>query len=120
MRRLIGGLFAAAVMVVAVVPGVSHAQGADKIMKATGVVSAVSPGSISVKVKAEDMKFTIDKETSVTAKGATHKSLAMQSDGKATVLTDFVKTGDTVTIAYHDMGAMKHAAAINVSNASPK
>ena len=44
----------------------------------------------------------------------------MQADGKSTVLTDFVKTGDTVTIAYHDMGAMKHAAAINVSSASPK
>ena len=67
-RRLIGGLFAAAVMVVAVVPGVSHAQGADKVMKATGVVSAVTPGSISVKVKAEDVKFTVDKDTSVMGK----------------------------------------------------
>jgi hypothetical protein len=120
MRRLIGGLFAAAVMVVAVVPGISHAQGAGKTMNATGVVSAVAPSSIAVKVKTEDMKFTVDKDTTVTAKGATHKSLAMKADGKATVLTDFVKAGDTVTIAYHDMGAMKHAATINVTNAAPK
>jgi len=35
-------------------------------------------------------------------------------------LTDFVKTGDTVTIAYHDMGNMKHAATINVLTAPPK
>jgi len=54
------------------------------------------------------------------AKGATHKSLAMKADGKSTMLTDFVKTGDTVTIAYHDMGNMKHAATINVLTAPPK
>jgi hypothetical protein len=120
MRRLIGGLFAAAVMVVAVVPAVSHAQSAGKTMNATGVVSAVTPSSIAVKVKAEDVKFTVDKDTTVTAKGATHKSLAMKADGKATVLTDFVKAGDTVTIAYHDMGTMKHAATINVTSAALK
>ena len=49
----------------------------------------------------------IDKDTSVTAKGATHKSLALKQDGKSTVLTDFVKTGDTVTVDYHDMCSRK-------------
>ena len=120
MRRLIGGLFAAAVLVVAGAQGGLFAQGAGKTMNATGVVSAVTPASIAIKVKAEEVKFTVDKDTSVTAKGATHKSLAMKADGKATVLTDFVKAGDTVTIAYHDMGSMKHAATINVTNAPPK
>jgi hypothetical protein len=119
MRRLIGGLFAAAVLVVAAVPGGLLAQG-GKTMNTTGVVSAVTPGSIAIKVKAEEMKFVVDKDTAVMAKGATHKSLAMKADGKSTMLTDFVKTGDTVTIAYHDMGNMKHAATINVLTAPPK
>lgn len=120
MRRLIGGLFAAAVMVVAVVPGSLFAQGSAKTMNARGVVSAVTPSSIAIKDKAEELKFVVDKDTSVMAKGATHKSLAMKADGKSTMLTDFVKAGDTVTIAYHDMGTMKHAATINVLSPTAK
>jgi hypothetical protein len=119
MRRLIGGLFAAAVIVVAGVPGGLFAQGSGKTMNTTGVVSAVTPSSIAIKVKAEEMKFVVDKDTAVLAKGATHKSLAMKADGKSTLLTDFVKTGDTVVIEYHDMGSMKHAATINVKVAPP-
>jgi hypothetical protein len=120
MRRLIGGLFAAAVIVVAGVQGGLIAQGSGKTMNTSGVVSAVTPSSIAIKVKAEEMKFVVDKDTTVLAKGATHKSLAMKADGKATVLTDFVKAGDTVTIDYHEMGAMKHAATINVKISAPK
>jgi hypothetical protein len=44
----------------------------------------------------------------------------MKADGKSTMLTDFVKAGDTVTIAYHDMGTMKHAATINVLSPTAK
>lgn len=119
MSRLIGGLLAAA-LVVAGVPGHLFAQGAGKTMNITGVVSAVSPSSIAIKDKGQESKYTVDKDTSVFAKGATHKSLAMKADGKSTTLTDFVKVGDSVTIEYHDMGSMKHAATINVRNAQPK
>jgi hypothetical protein len=119
MTRLIGFLVVAIAIVA--VPAVAGAgQGADKTMNATGTVSAVSPDSLTVKGKADTWTFMIDKATSVTAKGATHKSLALKADGKATVLTDFVKTGDTVMVAYHDMGAMKHAATINVTMAAVK
>jgi hypothetical protein len=117
MRRLIGVL--AVALTIAAVPSFASAQEA-KTMNAQGTVSAVSPESITVKGKADTMTFMIDKDTSVTAKGATHKSLALKSDGKATVLTDFVKMGDTVTVAYHDMGSMKHASRINVTVASAK
>jgi len=118
MTRLIGGLLAAA-MVVGSVPVSLLAQGSGKTMNTTGVVSAVTPSSISIKGK-EEMRFAVDKDTAVLAKGATHKSLAMKADGKSTVLTDFVKVGDTVVIDYHDMGSMKHAATINVKVAPPK
>jgi len=119
MTRLIGGLLAAA-LVVGSVPGKVFAQGSGKTMNATGVVSAVAPASIAIKDKGQESKFVVDKDTSVLAKGATHKSLALKADGKSTMLTDFVKVGDTVTIEYHDMGSMKHAATINVRNAQPK
>ena len=95
------------------VPPTVHAQG--KTMNASGTVSAVTPSSMTVKGKTEEWTFTIDKDTSVTAKGATHKSLALKADGKATVLTDFIKSGDTVNVSYHDMGNMKHASTINVT-----
>ena len=118
MRRLVGVVAALAMLAV---PAMALAgQGEGKTMNATGTVSAVAPDSLTVKGKTDTWTFTIDKGTSVTAKGATHKSLALKADGKATVLTDFVKTGDTVTVAYHDMGAMKHAATINVTAMAAK
>ena len=115
MRRLVGVL--AVALAIAAMPSFASAQ-EGKTMNAQGTVSAVSPESITVKGKADTMTFMIDKDTSVTAKGATHKSLALKADGKATVLTDFVKMGDTVTVAYHDMGSMKHASRINVTAAA--
>jgi len=118
MRRLVGVLTAVAMLAIA---GTAIAgQGATKTMNAMGTVSAVTTDSVTVKTKTEEMKFTIDKSTTVTAKGATHKSLALKADGKSTVLTDFVKAGDTVNISYHDMGNMKHAATINVTMAAVK
>ena len=115
MRRLVGIL--AVAVAIAAVPSFASAQEA-KTMNAQGTVSAVAPDTITVMGKTETWTFMIDKDTSVTAKGATHKSLALKADGKATVLTDFVKTGDTVTVAYHDMGSMKHASRINVTAAA--
>ena len=115
MRRLVGVL--AVALAIAAAPSFVSAQAA-KTMNTRGTVSAVSPESLSVKSGAETLTFMIDKDTSVTAKGATHKSLALKADGKSTVLTDFVKTGDTVTVDYHDMGSMKHASRINVTTAA--
>jgi hypothetical protein len=81
-----------------------------------GTVSAVSMDTLTVKGgKSETWTFTIDKTTSVIAKGATHKSLELKAEGKAQKLTEFVKVGDQVTVSYHDMGATKHAATIRVT-----
>jgi len=120
MRRLVGVL--AVALAIAAVPSFASAQGASaKTMNTKGTVSAVAPDSLTVKgAGAETMTFMIDKDTSVTAKGATHKSLALKADGKSTLLTDFVKTGDSVTIEYRDMGSMKHASRINVTSAAAK
>jgi hypothetical protein len=108
---------------IAAMPSFASAQGASaKTMNATGTVSAVALDSLTVKGGGADTwTFMIDKDTSVTAKGATHKTLALKQDGKSPVLTDFVHMGDKVTVRYHDMGSMKHAAQINVTSpAAPK
>jgi hypothetical protein len=122
MRHLFGVL-ALALAVVAAAPAPQAAQ-ADKMktMNATGTVSAVTPASLTVKGKnaTDQWTFTIDKDTTVTARGATHKSLALQAESKASVLTEFVKVGDSVTVSYHDMGSTKHAATINVTTQVPK
>jgi uncharacterized cupredoxin-like copper-binding protein len=120
MRRLFGVLLAAAVLVAAA-PGLAHAgQAAAKLLNALGSVSAVSPTSMTVKSGSNEWVFTIDKDTSVTAKGGTHKSLALKADGKSPMLTDFIKVGDGVTVSYHEMGSMKHAASISLRAPSPK
>ena len=113
MTRLIRLL--AAVTVAAALPPFVQAQAA-KTMSARGTVSAVTATSLSVKGSAADQwTFMIDKDTSVTARGATHKSLALTAENKAQTLTEFVKVGDTVSVSYHDMGTMKHAASITVT-----
>jgi hypothetical protein len=125
-RRLVGVLVGTLALVAA--PALAYAQGtggtksgekaaaAPKTQNTQGAVTAVAPDSITVKAKSGEMTFTIDKTTTVTAKGATHKSLALKADGKSTMLTDFVKVGDQVTVAYHDMGTSKHAASIRVTS----
>ena len=118
MKRLLGVLTVA--LAIAAVPFMASAQTAAKTINAQGTVSAVSTDSLTVKGKTETWTFMIDKETAVTAKGATHKSLALKADGKSIALTDFVKIGDGVSVVYHDMGSMKHAQRINVTVAAPK
>jgi hypothetical protein len=90
-------------------------QDAGKTINAMGTVSAVTVDSLTVKGKTDTWTFTIDKDTTVTAKGATHKSLELKAEGKAQKLTEFVKVGDSVTVGYHDQGAKKHAATIRVT-----
>jgi hypothetical protein len=125
MRRLFGVLAVAAA--IAAAPAVAAGQATKtqtppkpaaptpKALSASGSVTKVSGDSITVKGKTAEWTFTVDKETSVTAKGATHKNLALKAENKLPMLTDFVKNGDTVTVSYHDMGATKHAAVIRVT-----
>lgn len=121
MTRLFGVLIVALVMVavpamaLAEQAGDTKAAPAQKTINAQGTVTAVAPASLSVKGKNGDWTFTIDNTTTVTAKGATHKTLELKAEGKKPKLTDFVKVGDTVTVNYHDMGATKHAATIRVT-----
>jgi hypothetical protein len=115
MTRLVGILVVACALAL---PLAARAEPQGKTLNAMGTVSAVTVDSMTVKGKTDTWTFTIDKDTTVTAKGATHKSLELKAEGKAQKLTEFVKVGDTVTVGYHDQGAKKHAATIRVTAAA--
>jgi hypothetical protein len=108
-------VFVASLAILAL-PAITLADQAEKkVTTVMGTVTEVAPDSLTVKGKTESWKFTIDKETSVTAKGATTKTLELKREGKGTKLTDFVKAGDQVTVGYHEVGAAKHASNIRVT-----
>jgi hypothetical protein len=89
-----------------------------KTIEVAGTVTAVAADSLTVKGKPEAAwTFTIDKDTTVTVKGATNKNLELKAAGKAPKLTDYVKVGNYVTVSYHEKGAIKHATAIRVTAA---
>ena len=120
MTRLIGSLAVALALValpiaVRAEQAAAAAQAKPKTLNAMGTVTAVAMDSLTVKNKTESWTFTIDKDTTVNAKGATHKTLELKKEGKAAKLTEFVKVGDAVTVSYHDLGATKHASLIRVT-----
>jgi len=80
---------------------------------ARGTVTAMAGDSVTVKVKSQDMKFTVDDKTEVIAPGGSHKTAAAQNSGAAgPKLGDVIKTGQDVEVQYHDMGGTMHAASI--------
>src|SRR5437660_366021 len=87
---------------------------AGKTLSAMGKVTAVAADSVTVKGKDAEWTFSVDKGTTVVARGGSHKMAAMKADKKPTMVTDFVSVGDDVSVKYHDMGTMKHAATITV------
>ena len=114
-----------AVLLVISVPAIVRAdrhgattQDKGKTIDAMGVVSAVALESLTVKGKAAEWTFTVDKETTVVVKGATRKNLELKAEGKSPRLTDFVSVKDEVTVSYHDLGATKHAATIRVTRSA--
>jgi|SRR3954452_13653451 hypothetical protein len=127
MKRVLGAFIGA--LLVSALPAFAQAdkpaakadtaKSSAKTMTATGTVSAVTADSMTVKAKEGEMTFVVDGATKVEARGASHKTASMKDDKKPTMVTDFVKTGDTVTVKYHDMGDKKHAANVQVRSSAP-
>ena len=113
MKRLIA-MFGCAVLLAAAPPA-AMAQ-ATKTVK--GSVTAVGSDSITVKVAGKDMTFGVDATTRVVTPGGSTKARAAREEGKkGPVLTDVVKTGQAVSVDYHEQGM--HAAAIRTVAAVP-
>jgi hypothetical protein len=80
---------------------VALAQPNTQTNKARGTVSALGTDSVTVKVRDQDMKFTVTPTTVVEARGAGTKDRAAEAVGKAgPKLTEVVKTGEAVEVSY--------------------
>jgi len=91
-----------------------EAAAKPKGMTATGVVSAVTGSSLTVKEKTGDATFSVDNKTVVSGTGlGTAGRKLMEAGGKPT-LGDFVKDGDTVTVTYHESGETKTASTVRI------
>ena len=90
-----------------------------KVLSASGVVSAVTDTSVTVKGKTAEWTFAVDKDTKLVAPGASRKTGELKSAEKPRIISEFIKVGDTVAVKYHDMGDSKHAADIRVTKPAP-
>jgi hypothetical protein len=112
-------MHAETVRVIASVPPPAPAPKADaapqpKAMTATGVVSAVSGNTLTIKEKTGDASFTVDNKTVVSGKGFGTAGRKLEDAGGKPTLGEFVKEGDTVTVTYHEDGGAKKAANVRV------
>jgi Ni/Co efflux regulator RcnB len=114
MKRVLSFVVAAAF---ALVPLTAAAADSKKTKTAAGTVTAVTDTSVSVKSGTNEMKFSVDKDTKLTARGGSTKMAAAKKEGKTGLMvTDIVGVGDKVTVKYHEMeGGMLHAASIRVN-----
>ena len=107
--------FAAALLVVGLV-AVAPLRAADDTKTAKGTVKTVSADSLVVTDSAaKDWTFAVDAKTKVVASGGSHKTADTKAMGKTPMITDLVKEGTKVTVKYHDMGTMMHAAEVRVN-----
>ena len=87
---------------------------------ARGTVTAVAADSITVKVGATDMKFSVDSKTNVEAIGAGTKTRQAQAAGSpGPKLTDVVKVGQPVAVSYTESGGSSHATRIRAISSVP-
>ena len=86
---------------------------------ARGTVVAISGSSLSVKVREEQLTFSVDPKTLVEAHGAGTKTRAAQAAGKTGPrLTDVLTIGQGVAITYHEMNGALHASIVRAVNAA--
>jgi hypothetical protein len=86
-----------------------------KAQTATGMVSAVSGNSVTVKGSSSEWTFTVDDKTTITGSGLGTASRKMESEGKKPNLAELIKEGDTVSVTYREDGGTMHASVIRIT-----
>jgi len=110
-----GTMHAASIRTMAKVPAEKPASAVSKT--AHGTVKDVSASSLTITSQGKDMTFAVDKSTHVVGKGL---GTATQSTGGKAPITNVIKTGEEVSVTYHDMGGTLHAATVHVVTAAKK
>jgi hypothetical protein len=95
-------------------PAAAAAPAAAKSQTASGVVSAVSGSSLTIKGKAGDVTFTVDNKTTVSGTGIGTAARKMTEAGAKPTITDLVHDGDSVSVTYHDVDGAKHASVVRI------
>jgi hypothetical protein len=85
-----------------------------------GVVSAVTGNSLTLKGKAGETTFTVDAKTVVSGTGFGTAGQKITDAGGKVTLSEFVHTGDSVTVTYHDTGVAKMASKVHVTKKALK
>lgn len=89
--------------------------------EARGTVTAVTDSSLKVKAGTQEMTFTVDPKTTVTAEGAGRQTREAQAAGAPGIkLTGIIKTGEAVIVTYTESaGAMRATVIRAVSTPGP-
>jgi hypothetical protein len=106
-----GVLFVSAVIVSSV-----PLHAADKTI--AGTVGAVSPDSITVNAKDDQVKLVVDTKTKVVGTGVGTKTAEMKKDKKTPQIIDLVKAGDIVSVSYDETS--KQAKEVRITKAAAK
>ena len=85
----------------------------NKPVTFTGIVSMLTTDSLAVKAKTGEVTFAITKATRVIGVGDGRRSAELKRRGKPALITEFVGTGDTVEVSYHDE-AKRQAAIVRI------
>ena len=99
-------------LILAVISWISPQAAAQDTKTARGTVTAVAPTSVSVKAGNQEMKFTVDPNTDVTAAGAGTATRKAAAVGKGVTLPELIKVGEDVEVRYHEMAGAMHATSI--------
>jgi hypothetical protein len=117
MRRTTSVLFVALLLVSG---SLFYPTFAQDTKTARGTITAISGDVVTVKTADQEMKFTVDAKTVLTASGAGTASRKAAASGKSLSLTDFVKTGDVVEVSYQEAGGIMRATSLRPTpGASP-
>jgi hypothetical protein len=104
MRRVLGVIGTAAIVLLVLTLAVGAQQ---KWVR--GTVTAMAGDTITVKVGAADMTFTVDAATRVVGTGAGTADKKKREQGSAPKLSDLVKVGDGVEVHYTAKGTANYA-----------
>ena len=86
----------------------------------SGVVSAVSGTTLTIKGKAGDTTFTVDSKTVVSGTGLGTAGRKITDAGGKPTLGEFLHSGDSVSVTYHDTGVAKMATNVRVTKKALK
>jgi len=97
--------------------GLVLAQAKAMTKDAEGTVKSVAATSITITDTAKkDWTFIVDKDTTVNAKGASHKMREAEGANKTTQITDFVMDKQSVTVKYEEKDGKLYAKEVRVKS----